>query len=173
LLAPTGTTLSSKTLVTLQCQDSGREKTRKCDSRGEPVHSFIIADFANHYLRRHLYNSALDWYLTVQMLKYVLTTRRFRNEKNSMNKCISTILATTLLSLSMTAMAAKPTRIGFETDGIAPDGAEYSIYIVKCSNGHQQPITAWDKRKTWCVGSESKENCYNKQIKAAKKACKI
>lgn len=72
----------------------------------------------------------------------------------------------------MNCFAAKPTAITFESSGTTPDGREYSNYIVKCSNGEQQPLTAWDNRKKWCVGAESQENCHKKQIKAAKKACK-
>lgn len=84
------------------------------------------------------------------------------------------IFAATLgiTALSMNCFAAKPTAITFESSGTTPDGREYSNYIVKCSNGEQQPLTAWDNRKKWCVGAESQENCHKKQIKAAKKACK-
>jgi hypothetical protein len=77
-----------------------------------------------------------------------------------------------LLTFSLSVSAAKPTSITFESDGAAADGTAYSNYIVTCSNGQNQPLTAWDQRKKWCVGSESIENCHKKQIKAAKNACK-
>lgn len=89
-----------------------------------------------------------------------------------MKNYLSIALTTTLVALSLSASAAKPTSITFESDGKTPDGVEYANYIVKCSNGQKQPLTAWDNRKKWCVGSESLENCHKKQIKAAKKACK-
>ena len=88
-----------------------------------------------------------------------------------MKKYIYTFAASTLLAFSVGAAAAKPTSITFESSGKTPDGVEYSNYIVKCSSGQKQPITAWDKRKKWCVGSESMENCSKKQITAAKEAC--
>lgn len=89
-----------------------------------------------------------------------------------MKKTIYTIVASTFLVFSLGASAAKPTSITFESNGTTPDGVSYSNYIVKCSNGQKQPITAWNKRKKWCVGNESMENCSKKQITAAKQACK-
>jgi hypothetical protein len=89
-----------------------------------------------------------------------------------MKKYFHVIIASTFLAFSLGASAAKPTSITFQSTGSTPDGVEYSNYIVKCSNGQQQPITAWDKRKKWCVGSESLENCSKKQISTAKQACK-
>jgi hypothetical protein len=89
-----------------------------------------------------------------------------------MKKHLPIITAGALLIISMGASAAKPTSITFDSDNATPDGVEYSLYIVKCSNGQRQPMTAWDNRKKWCVGSESTDNCHKKQIKAAKKACK-
>lgn len=82
------------------------------------------------------------------------------------------IIATAALVLASSAFAAKPISITFEADGKTPDGVEFANYIVKCSNGENQPLTAWDKRKKWCVGKESQDNCHKKQIKAAKAACK-
>jgi hypothetical protein len=89
-----------------------------------------------------------------------------------MNIVIKTIVAGSLLALSATALAAKPTSIVFDSNGTTDDGMPYSSYMVKCSNGKQYPLTAWDNRKKWCVGDASSENCEKKQIKAAKKACK-
>ena len=89
-----------------------------------------------------------------------------------MNIVIKTIVAGSLLALSATALAAKPTSIVFDSNGTTDDGMPYSSYLVKCSNGKQYPLTAWDNRKKWCVGDASSENCEKKQIKAAKKACK-
>lgn len=90
-----------------------------------------------------------------------------------MNKYLKIAISCTCLVFSISALAAKPTSITFESDGKSPDGVEFANYIVKCSNGQEQPLTAWDKRKKWCVGRESLDNCHKKQIKAAKKACKL
>ena len=89
-----------------------------------------------------------------------------------MNIVIKTIVAGSLLALSASTLAAKPTSIVFDSNGTTDDGMPYSSYLVKCSNGKQYPLTAWDNRKKWCVGDASSENCEKKQIKAAKKACK-
>ena len=89
-----------------------------------------------------------------------------------MNTFTKTLIAGSLLTLSMNTLAAKPTSIIFDSNGTAEDGTEYASYLVKCSNGKQMPLTAWDNRKKWCVGEKSSENCEKKQIKAAKKACK-
>lgn len=76
-----------------------------------------------------------------------------------------------LLTVSAGAFAAKPTSIVFQSNGESDDGKPYAAYAVKCSNGKQMPLTAWDKRRKWCVGEASSENCEKKQIKAAKAAC--
>lgn len=76
------------------------------------------------------------------------------------------------LVLSASAFAAKPTSITFESEGKTADGKPYANYVVKCSDGQSQPLTAWDDRKNWCVGKVSQENCDKKQIRAAKIACK-
>lgn len=90
-----------------------------------------------------------------------------------MNSVIKTIVAGSLLALSVSALAAKPTSIVFDSNGTTADGTPYGSYQVKCSNGKKQPLTAWDNRKKWCVGDASSEACEKKQIKAAKKACKV
>ena len=89
-----------------------------------------------------------------------------------MNPVIKTVVAASLLALSTTALAAKPTSIIFDSNGTTADGTPYSSYQVKCSNGKKMPLTAWDNRKKWCVGDETSQGCEKKQIKAAKKACK-
>ena len=86
-------------------------------------------------------------------------------------KNLKIAVALTCMAFSLNTYAAKPTSITYESDGTTPDGVQFANYIVKCSNGQKQPLTAWDKRKKWCVGRESLENCHKKQIKAAKKAC--
>lgn len=80
-------------------------------------------------------------------------------------------LACLAIASAGTALAAKPVSLVFDSEGSAPDGSAYALYSVKCSNGDQQPLTAWDNRKNWCVGKESKEDCHSKQIRAAKAAC--
>lgn len=89
-----------------------------------------------------------------------------------MKKSLIAILASGALALSMNAFASKPTSITFEAEGTTADGQEYANYVVRCSNGERQPLTAWDSRKKWCVGKDSQEDCHRKQISAAKQACK-
>lgn len=85
------------------------------------------------------------------------------------------VLATAIgaVMLSGSALAAKPTSISYSSKGTTTEGVEFANYTVKCSNGKRQPLTAWDKRKKWCVGQESQELCHKKQMKAAKAACKL
>ena len=64
-----------------------------------------------------------------------------------MKKYFAIVATGTLLAFSLSASAAKPTSITFESDGTTPDGVPYANYVVKCSNGQNQPITSWDKRK--------------------------
>lgn len=82
------------------------------------------------------------------------------------------LLPLSLLCLSISALAAKPTAITFESEGKTPDGQEFASYVVKCSDGTEKPLTAWDSRKKWCVGKMSQEECEKKQIRAAKNACR-
>jgi hypothetical protein len=89
-----------------------------------------------------------------------------------MKLTIRALLAAALTCLAAGAHAAKPTAITFESEGKAPDGQEYASYVVKCSDGTEKPLTAWDNRKNWCVGKVSREDCEKKQIRAAKNACK-
>ncbi|MDE0949749.1 MAG: hypothetical protein OSA45_00655 [Halioglobus sp.] len=86
---------------------------------------------------------------------------------------LSKIAATTLLLIfSAGSMAAKPTSIVFDSNAASTDGTPYASYTVKCSNGKKADLTAWDKRRKWCVGDATSEQCEKKQIKAAKIACK-
>ena len=81
-------------------------------------------------------------------------------------------VAGTLLMAASISFAAKPTSIVFENTGETADKTPFAQYGVKCSNGKKVPLTAWDNRRQWCVGEESRENCEKKQIKAAQAACK-
>lgn len=81
--------------------------------------------------------------------------------------------AVLLLCGATAVFAAKPTSIAFSSYANTEEGEKFAQYVVKCSNGKSQPITAWDNRRSWCVGDESRENCHNKQMKAANAACKI
>lgn len=95
-----------------------------------------------------------------------------RHRTFGMKKHLSIALTTTLVAFSLSASAARPASITFESNGTTADGVEYANFSVKCSNGEKQILTAWDNRKKWCVGSDPLENCDQKQIKTAKKACK-
>lgn len=102
----------------------------------------------------------------------LMTFNPIWDEDKGMKNYLAGALAATLVTISMGATAAKPTSITFASESSTPDGVQFSNYVVNCSNGQKQPLTAWDSRKKWCVGSESLENCHKKQIKAAKRACK-
>lgn len=82
------------------------------------------------------------------------------------------IFSVICLAGSAAVFAAKPTSITFVSENQSADGQDYASYIVKCSDGEEKALTAWDQRKKWCVGEVSQENCEKKQIRAAKTACK-
>jgi hypothetical protein len=75
------------------------------------------------------------------------------------------------LAASM-AYAAKPVKIMPSNSGDL-NGEKFRNYVVECSNGKNQPLTAWDDGKRWCIGKDSQNGCVKKQIKAAKGACKL
>ena len=85
---------------------------------------------------------------------------------------IKTTVTSSFLTLSIAATAASPISITFDSNGSTADGIEYANYLVKCSNNKKLPLTAWNKRKKWCLGEASQESCFRKQIKAAKRACR-
>jgi hypothetical protein len=87
-------------------------------------------------------------------------------------KTTQALIATLALALSSASFAAKPTSIVFQASGETEDSTPFAQYSVTCSNGKSVPLTAWDSRRQWCVGEQSKENCQKKQIRAAKAACK-
>jgi hypothetical protein len=87
-------------------------------------------------------------------------------------KFISTAAFVAIAAFSASSFAAKPTSIVFDSNHETADGTAYSTYFVKCSNGKQQELTAWNNRKKWCIGDATSEKCEKKQIKAAKIACK-
>ncbi len=90
-----------------------------------------------------------------------------------MKRTVLALTTTALMTVSFCAIAAKPVKITPGAKGVASDGAAFRGYVVQCSNGKKQPLTAWNNGRKWCIGQESQENCSKKQIKAAKKACKL
>lgn len=82
-------------------------------------------------------------------------------------------MAIALATVSFGALGAKPTKITPGEEGKTSDGTPYRSYTVTCSDGKIQPLTSWDDGKKWCIGQASQEGCEKKQIKAAKKACKL
>lgn len=82
------------------------------------------------------------------------------------------ILTTAALTLSAGAFAAKPTSIKYLEDVVVANDLIYSHYVVKCSNGVDADISAWDNRKKWCIGKGGQDECSKKQIKTAKAVCK-
>lgn len=78
-----------------------------------------------------------------------------------------------LVIVSCASHAAKPVKITPGTKETNAAGEEFRNYIVECSNGKKYPIISWPNRKQWCVDNNiPEEDCWKKQIKAAKEACK-
>ena len=88
-------------------------------------------------------------------------------------KLIQVTALAALTALSASAFAAKPRSIVFDANHETADGTPYATYVVKCSDGSDKTLSVWDNRAKWCVGDETSEVCEKKQIKAAKKACKM
>lgn len=86
---------------------------------------------------------------------------------------VKSLLLTAAVAVSASsAFAAKPVSIKYVEDIVVEGDQIYSHYSVKCSDGSEKDISAWDKRKTWCIGKGAKDDCTKKQIKAAKQVCK-
>ncbi|MCP4699044.1 MAG: hypothetical protein GY862_19655 [Gammaproteobacteria bacterium] len=64
-----------------------------------------------------------------------------------------------------------PTNIKYCKAGKNWRGKKFSTYVVRCSDGTKRTITAWNKRKKWCV--RRNRHCTNDQLKTAKKACTL
>jgi hypothetical protein len=78
-----------------------------------------------------------------------------------------------LISASGASFAARPVKITPGTTETTDSGEEYRNYIVECSNGKKYPIISWPNRKQWCLDNGiSEDECWKKQIRAAKEACK-
>jgi hypothetical protein len=88
----------------------------------------------------------------------------------SINKIVCAALSSAVILAAGYAWAAEPKDITFKGKGSKLMGGEYMEYTVHCSDGKSRTITAWDKRKKWCVGTS--DECTNDQLKAAKMACK-
>lgn len=83
------------------------------------------------------------------------------------------LIASLILAPSL-ALAAKPVKITPGPTKTSEDtGEKYREYTVECSNGKTYPIESWTSRRKWCLENGiSEDECWKKQIKAAKKACK-
>lgn len=88
-------------------------------------------------------------------------------------KTFAKIAVAGLLAISTSAFAAHPTTIRFDQNVRTDDGAQYSRFIVQCSNGKSKSLTALDDQHKWCVGDGSQKDCYRKQLRAAQAACRI
>jgi hypothetical protein len=64
-----------------------------------------------------------------------------------------------------------PTNIQYCKKGSTWSGKKYTTYTVRCSDGTKRLISAWNKRKKWCVG-EKQSKCTKSQLAAAKRACR-
>jgi hypothetical protein len=81
------------------------------------------------------------------------------------------IASFTILAISVGTSAAVPKDIKYSSKSKTILGEKYRIYVVTCSDGSKRKISAWDNRKTWCVGTK-KTNCSKDQLRTAKKVCK-
>jgi len=75
-----------------------------------------------------------------------------------------------VLLFAHTSLAAKPTSIRFVED-VVTGNSVYSHYVVLCSNNKRKDISAWNNRKSWCLGKGSRNYCKKKQASTARKAC--
>ena len=80
------------------------------------------------------------------------------------------LLAFCFSLMAIDAFAARPTEINYVKRSVTTFGTEYREYAVRCSDGKVKVITAWDRRRKWCVGTGSK--CGRSQLAAAKMACR-
>ena len=76
------------------------------------------------------------------------------------------------LLLSAHSVARTPVSVTFHSEGVTEDGEAYRIFVVRCKTSGRIPLTAWSDNQ-WCVGEESRENCFKKQWDAAKAACSL
>ena len=89
-----------------------------------------------------------------------------------MNTLIRFSAIVALAAASASSFAAKPTSVTYIEDGTMADGTPYAHYVVKCSDGQDKDISAFDSRKLWCLGKGEKTDCQQKQIKVAKTVCR-
>lgn len=81
-------------------------------------------------------------------------------------------LGVALALVAGVAMAAKPTSITYVKEVPLSNDEIYAHFKVKCSDGTEKDVSAWDNRKLWCQGVGEKKECDKKQIASAKRACK-
>lgn len=86
-------------------------------------------------------------------------------------KIFQRILFLLSLTLSLPAFAATPSEIALAGRKTTLLGTEYQVYNVRCSDGSQKKISAWDKKTKWCEG-DSDSKCHATQLKAAAAVCK-
>jgi hypothetical protein len=82
------------------------------------------------------------------------------------------LIAAAAIVFTASAYAAKPTSITYVKEVPLANDEIYAEFLVKCSDGQEKSITAWENRKNWCQGVGLKDDCTRKQIDAAKAACK-
>ncbi len=73
---------------------------------------------------------------------------------------------------TLAAEASRPKSIKYVEDIVMADHTIYSHYVVSCTDGRVADVSAWDKRKKWCIGKGANVGvCEKKQIKVAKLVC--
>jgi len=81
-----------------------------------------------------------------------------------------TLLGAIVLLLAQGSLAAKPTSLRF-VEEVDTGKSVYLHYVVLCSNNKRKDISAWNNRKSWCLGKGARNYCKKKPLSAARKAC--
>ncbi len=93
-------------------------------------------------------------------------------KKFAITLCVLGMMAVPMQSvMANSGKACTPTNIQYCKKGKTWSGKKYTTYTVRCSDGTKRTISAWNKRKTWCVG-EKQKSCSRSQLEAAKRACR-
>ena len=90
---------------------------------------------------------------------------------------VKTLLFIVLVTCIASSHAAKPTKIKPGKYGVNADGVKYREYTVECSNKKTHTINSLSseirKRLDWCLSQNfTEDQCWRKQIKAAKRSCR-
>lgn len=82
------------------------------------------------------------------------------------------LVALLMLTLVPASYGSKPKSFQYVEEIVMEDETVYALYLVKCSDGKDYEISAFNNKKLWCEGKGIQENCEKKNIKLGKKICK-